>query len=325
MANYPIWQDKAVALSVQGDSLKYSAFLDNENIFTGQAYTLPGESTTELLVNRMATDYLSGRITFDLSKQWQEVKRWKGVLTIRNETSLRRLFSGTFFADYSYTDELRTGAVQSLARPITDIVDPRQLFITSVGNLSNNGSAAFAISVGDEVRLEGEVVSAVTTTAKILTEADNGKLIKVTASGGQVATYTVKRTCCRYALYYLNAHGGYDSFLVGGNALRTDNYERMSVQRKANNSTLQHGKEHISTSIVPRWQLKTDYLTNSQYQRLHHLLGSTSVYLHDLEADTIHPVVITNNNSEYQNYSNNGRKLSFVRIDVESAQERTRQ
>lgn len=320
MAIYPIWKDVIIAGRGVGASFGYTITLNNEEIYKGFAHSSPNSLVTTFNLSAIAKDYLSSKITFSTASS-QEVSTWKGVFKVVDNKG-NALASHTLYNDWSYRTEYAESAI-SLAEPIINYVDPRQLVVTSVGNLSQIESVSVAITVGSVVRFEGSVKAFMTTTAKILNDSDAGKVLKVLVEGVEVLTADIKRTNAKYCLYYMNTHGGYDSFLVRGNSMRSDAYERTNIRRSVSGN-MQHGKDTILNTITTKWELYTDYLTDTQYQRLHHLLGSTSVYLHDLESDEIVPVIVTNNMTNYHTYTNQGRKMSYVKIDVESAQEHMR-
>lgn len=58
---------------------------------------------------------------------------------------------------------------------------------------------------------------------------------------------------------------------------------------------------------------------------MHHLLESTNVYLHNLESNTIEPIIITNTNCEYKTYTNNGKKVVYYMIEAKSSKNKCRQ
>lgn len=317
MAIYPIWKDVII---MRPTSFGYTITLNNEEIYKGFAHKFPNSLTTTFNLSAIAKDYLSSKITFSTDSS-QEVSTWKGVFKVVDNRG-NALANHTLYNDWSYRTEYAESAI-SLAEPIINYVDPRQLVVTSVGNLSQMESVSVVITVGSVERFEGSVKAFMTTTAKILNDSDAGKVLKVLIGGVEVLTADIKRTNAKYCLYYMNAHGGYDSFLVRGNSMRSDAYERTNIRRSVSGN-LRHSKDTILNTITTKWELYTDYLTDAQYQRLHHLLGSTSVYLHDLESDEIAPVIVTNNMTNYHTYTNQGRKMSYVKIDVESAQEHMR-
>lgn len=321
MALYPIWQDVMVESKVLNNPLSYIVQIDGIEVYRGIAQCSPRTVIASFNLSRIVQDYLSSKVTFN-SSNFQEASSWRGDVVVIDANNGKTLATHTYYNDWSYKTTYAS-AIVSLAEPITDYIDYRQRIVTSVGNLTNL-SAPITITVGGASRTRVSVTKQTTTTAKLLTDADVGKDVKVLANGRELLALNVRKTSAKYCLYYLNTHGGYDSFLVGGNSMRSDMYERMTIKRNTDTNTLTHGIDTMRNDITSKWQLYTDYLTDAQYQRLHHLLGSTSVYLHDLESDEITPVRVTNNMTDYHTYTNQGRKMSYVRIDVESAQERTR-
>lgn len=318
MAVYPIWKNVMVTSSIT--PLNYTVLLNDVEVYKGTAHKMPGALATSFNLSNIAKDYLSSKVVIGETTS-QEVLTWKGVFKVVNSSGLT-LATHTLYNDWSYGIEYRKSVI-SLAEPIMDYVDPRQLIVTSVGNLSQSTSAVVSITVDGNNRFTGNVNNLMTISSKLLSDADVGSTITISGANSPLKTLEIKHTNAKYCIYYMNAHGGYDSFLVRGNSMRSDTYNRTNVVRSVSDAQ-QHSKDTILNSITAKWELYTDYLTDVQYQRLHHLLGSTSVYLHDLESDEITPVTITNNITNYQTYSNQGRKLSYVKIDVESAQERMR-
>ncbi len=136
--------------------------------------------------------------------------------------------------------------------------------------------------------------------------------------------YQIDTTNKNYVLYYTNAYGGWDSLLVQGNVKQTDQIESQTYVRKVLNTTSQFSKNKYLNTIVPEWTLYTNYLTNTQASKMHHLLESTMVYLHNLEDNKIIPVIITNNSCEYKTYSNQGKNMFYYTIEVQSSQDKYR-
>ena len=130
---------------------------------------------------------------------------------------------------------------------------------------------------------------------------------------GKVATqsYIYKETSKNYALYYVNAYGGWDTLAIQGNVTQTDNIQSHTYKNKTN------GKVKYLNTITPTWQLYTDDMNDGS--RMHHLLGSTEVYLHNLQTDEILPVVITDTNCVYKTYANQGNKRFHYAINVEAS------
>ena len=127
--------------------------------------------------------------------------------------------------------------------------------------------------------------------------------------------------CGDAALYYLNAAGGWDAFLIEGKVLRTDKYTQGDYYKSFDNSTIEFGKTRWLNEIRPSWELHTGWLTDDQAERLvRNLLPSTQVYLHILADDEYFPVTITDTSATYKTYENQGDKLVAYTIKVEGSQ-----
>jgi hypothetical protein len=131
-------------------------------------------------------------------------------------------------------------------------------------------------------------------------------------------------SCYDYCLYYCNAYGGWDSLLIKGNVKRTDNIDSKYYKKNFNNTTQDFEKKKFVNLITPTYTLHTDWFNDDEQSRLHHLLESTEVYLHNLVTDKIEPVNITNTQCEYKTFTNNGKRKWSNTINVEVAQSRIR-
>ena len=159
-----------------------------------------------------------------------------------------------------------------------------------------------------------EVNSGVTTLVRDLSEYAD-----YTITVDSAITYDVIY-CGPMALYYLNARGGWDSFLIEGKVKRTDNMSQSDYGRKYDNTTAQFGKTRYMNEITESYELHTGWLTDDQAARLaKHLLPSNRVYAHNLETDRIFPVVITDSNAEYKTFKNEKRLVSY-QINISSSQ-----
>lgn len=131
----------------------------------------------------------------------------------------------------------------------------------------------------------------------------------------------VENNCINYALYYLNARGGWDSFAIQGAGLKKENITTYTTDRAYNNTTMEFEQMRNVTEIQTVYELNTHYLTDEQSKKLaKHLLGSNMVYLHDFSNGTIKPVIIQDKAVTYQTYQTNGRKLAQYKITVAESQ-----
>ena len=141
----------------------------------------------------------------------------------------------------------------------------------------------------------------------------------------QISTASTSNYCGRYALLYLNCHGGWDSFLIEGNYKKKDTYKTFNTERKFNNTNqLQFGDLRYVNEISTEYELHTGWLTDTESAKLaKNLLASTRVYLQDIDGGTIIPVVITNTDAEYKKYKDDKELISY-QIDVKESQVKER-
>jgi hypothetical protein len=161
----------------------------------------------------------------------------------------------------------------------------------------------------------------VSSTAKV----DLSQFGDVVAARIGSASFKVVNKCNRYALYYVNAFGGWDSLLIEGNHSETDSLVRHErVVEYDNTSSANRGRVNYVNEIQKRMTLHTSWLLGDEASRMHHLLNATEVYLYDLEKRQMMPVVLTNTTTEYKTYKGNGGQLVNYAIEVAFANDRIR-
>lgn len=140
------------------------------------------------------------------------------------------------------------------------------------------------------------------------------------------ANYVLNPSYCGDgALYYLNAKGGWDSFLIEGTVKKTESYERYDIQSNYRVDTLQFGHRNITHTSKLGWTLNTHLLTDAESKIFAaNVIGSVSVYYHDLKANKIYPVTIDDNSVEFKQFKTNGRKFAQYSFKITSAQDRQR-
>lgn len=143
---------------------------------------------------------------------------------------------------------------------------------------------------------------------------------------GTSSHYTRDVCGAEYALYYLNARGGWDGFVIEGTSQRTDRVDRHSYNKTYNNQTIEYERNTYISEISTSWKLNTGILDDEQAHNLcWNLLASNRVYLHDLVADKIYPVVITNTQNIYNTYRNNDHQPIQYEINLVESQTKLRQ
>ena len=149
-----------------------------------------------------------------------------------------------------------------------------------------------------------------------------GQVVFSTNFNGSAVTTTVSHstgtTCGEYAIYYLNRYGGWDSFLIEGNVVNTDTYDKYYTNKSFNNTQLDFERKVYNNQITTSYELYTSWLTDTQSDTLaFNLLPSNAAYLHDLKKNEIKPIVITNADTEFKKFINRGNRY---KITVENSQ-----
>ena len=131
--------------------------------------------------------------------------------------------------------------------------------------------------------------------------------------------------CGDYCLYYLNAYGGWDSFLIEGKVIKTDGSTFHDYDALPTNTSIAPEKNRYLVELQTTWKMATGWLTDDEAARLaKHLLTSPNIYLHDLVNDEIIPVTMKTNSAEYKTYLNNNRKLVSYTFEVTRAKTQLR-
>ena len=132
-------------------------------------------------------------------------------------------------------------------------------------------------------------------------------------------------SCAEYALFYVNAYGGWDQLLIEGNTLETDTLKRYTREVVFNNSDAEEaGVENYVKEITHGNTLHTGWLLSEAGKKMHHLINSPCVYLYEIAANIQYPVMVTLRNCEYRTFRNNGNRLVNYALQVDLARPRIR-
>lgn len=323
----PIWKDEILRWASLANTTQLSISADGAVVYQCKLTSPPGSNVMSMNINHIVKDYLSSKITFNRNTRIYQQPMFKRTFELSARTQ-NGVMEVTRYNDWSYESRQPSDYCESLSSPLSNIVDPRQILFTTIAKVSDGNAGvcrAEWFNAAENDVLATVIPAPCTTLCFPLTDIPKAARIEIYSDDDEwIGLYMVQKTCADYCLYYLNAYGGYDHLLIKGTALRTDSYSRTEITRDVSNATLLHGKQCIATEITPKWRLNTDYLTDDQWAKTHHLLGSTHVLLHNLATDEIVPVVITSSTAEFKTYRNQGNKKSFLTIDVEASVKRMR-
>lgn len=331
MANRSLWEDYKVSLpiTVGYDYTDFSIKVDGTTVFSGRAAKRPDSSGTLTLaptvrVNDFAADYCKQVfIPQSLLTSASGANRPGYAHQIQVYAGATKKSDDVFYPDWSYARE--GGGVPSgiIHDPIDFRLDYRQLILrTCIGSV---GSVLFDFTGATDLTVTtgGDNANVFVNLA-----ARTGTPTAVTVQG---MSYTIDRTgCnCRYVLYYVNAFGGWDSIMMTGQPSENYGYDRKRFSSDYDNANYgSRGITEYANEVTRGWTLRTGMLTEDQSSRMHHLLGSPLVYLHDLEGGlnepAIYAVVLTESQATVKTRNGNGRKPIQYEIGVQLAEETRR-
>ena len=340
MAAVPIWKDAFVTLGT-GDSILYRVILSDtsEVIYSGKAYKRPGETNITARVNDICADYLVNVLPYLSQTEFTRITLPVTFLVQASSNGSTWTTKGTlqFLNDWSY-DYSYNAATMGMSFPINGHLDSRMPIVWTGLNVSSvtatiyfkDGTSAFAtipVEISTDFNADynsdfsRSVRSAGSGTAVFLQSAwRNVDRIVVGRS-----TFKVVTDCAKYALYYVNAFGGWDSFLIEGNTMEADSLKRYTREIVYDNRDIQNrGIHNYVNEVTKGFTFHTGWLLHDQGERMHHLINSTDVYLYDIASQEMIPVTIPMTSCEYRTFKNQGNRLVNYTIQVEVAQSRIR-
>ena len=320
----PIWKGYTVSKQTKDDSLSYIIKCGGATIYTGKAYKRPGASDISFNIGDVCAPFLSSNAEIATATTGFLATNEMQRTFVVEDLSGSVLATVDFNNDWSYSNKLPKKPYA--ADPVRAVVDPRQLLLASMYEASKVIVQTEGSSLQTQTLYDGDAASGVGMVK--LSDYPTASRIAMFATddpSNHVYTqqnYMVQSTCARYVLYYVNAFGGWDSLLTAGNDKRVDNYTRSTYKKVYSPADLSdRGTVNYRNDIERTISLVTDWMTDEESARMHHLFGSTNVLLHDLVDDIIRPVTITAKSWTEKTFRNNGAKLVNYQIDVTIAQD----
>lgn len=302
-----IWKDYYVDLSaylVDG-ACDYEIRISSDVIFAGRAVADPAGNCF-VRVNDVCANFLTSEmpdtstLAFNADHSLVDFALYVGGSKVEDITLYR---------DWSYDRnwEPYTGGVSS--DPIKQTIDQAMPLLYSV---LKSGSVS--------VNVRGTTTTVSATGPGVIAVPAQNATGTIVIDG---TTYTIEDTCKRYALYYVNAWGGWDCLLMDGE-VETDHYDRSTYKTDYDNGVETNAGEHNWRNGVTRtWVLKTGVLTDSQASMMGHVLGTVQAYLYDIYEGTMLPVIVTDNERTEKRYALGKRKVEYT-VSVRLAQSELR-
>lgn len=306
-----MWQD--IYWTASGDSVTYKVTNGSGvEVFVGTAHLLPDEDEISVRLNDIFADSLGARamatITWGSTKEIAEASA-QDTFTV---TNLNTGGTSTYLvvADYSHDADFNEVA----SDPILPILDRRQRAIyTILGEGVKSAQITYPDGTTSTRRLSGPV-----------TRVDGAEIASIAIYSTRRGTIRLEAidTCADYALYYINAYGGWDTLLMGGRCSYSEKYTRSGYKQVYDNTVRgERSKVNYINELVRTYTLRTSLLTDEQAAKMHHVLGANTAFILDLNTREQIPVTITNSSFEVKTYKGNGRKMTQYEITAEVAQD----
>lgn len=320
----PIWKDKLVTLANNPGLYRIIEASTLDVVYVGKAWRRPGEANNSVRINDPCADYLYAGIrvfptisqaeftsnnllnTSFIVQEWDDVSEEWGDID-------EYVFDWDWSYEYSF---LTTSNVRSF--PIDGRIDSRQPIFFSIYEddvivakryFKNGTSSNVSIALDDYDSGVGVFLP------KTWTD-----LVKVEIKS---TIYQVVTSCAKYALYYINPYGGWDSYLIRGEVKEADNLTRHNRKTEYVNTNIQNrGEDNYLTEIDKTWVVNSGVLTEQEAKRMPFLLNSNFVYLYDFALESFIPVVITDTITEYKTLKGEGLRMINYVITLRLAQNR---
>lgn len=318
---HPIWKDYYVDFG-SVDSVYFGIMADQTSIYTGRAYKRPGESTLRVRINDICADYLKNpRLQASEGFVNNPIPTFVVVDTAKGV----EVASVQFLNDWSYEDR---DDVDILSNSINGKVTNR-MFLPQSTATNQYQEVELKITNADNTNTELKVYYGIGDVGVYLIDlsiTSPGDGLDVWVSGTSRSTkYQVVDSCAKYALYYVNARGGWDAFIIEGNHTESDSLTRhVREQDYDNQNPINRGRVNYVTEAKKNMILHTGWLSDEESSRMHNLLNSTDVYLFDMDKRSFIPVLLVNTITDYKTYKSNGGRLVNYAIEVEFANDRIR-
>lgn len=341
MAIAPIWKDHFVTLATSGDYQDFEIRQGTSTgplLYAGRAYPRPGETDILARINNVCASYLGAPLP-DFGNRFTPMQVSETFVTLAQPGYVVK-DTITFVNDWSYNHGKTWSASDCLSDPINGELDPRQWLLFSIlsGDDSVNVTLTFADSStavvavpvafsadfnddfngdfaqADDPSKSGTAVLDLSQFSDLVSVSFLGRTWKVRSEG-----------CARYLAAYVNAYGGWDTFILDGQPSQRDELVRNTASFDYDNyDGSARGRKDYAIEFTPAWTLRTGLLTDDESLRMHHLLNSTEVYLQDLASGKFIPVVLTDTEAERKTYKSTGRQMITYTFNAQLAQERFR-
>lgn len=301
----PIWMD--TILEVEENVFEYSIEVDGTQIFKGKSYKRPNDIVNKIKVNKICENYLSNDISILLNELTNNPNGISGPNTLGSRIFQIKDKDGTVIEEYTFIYDWSYD--EKWAKSISTIINTANAANLNISRPINNRYAPGMWRFYSTLK----------------NDYSSGSNIHIQNSIYPV-TPNINDGCSgKYAIYYLNSYGGWDSFLFEGEVKKEDKIAQYTTDKTYNNTSIDFEMNRYISEIQTSYECNTSWLTDEQAANLaKNLLGTNKCYLHNLVENKIIPVIIEDTAAPYQTYKTNGSMMAQYKIKVKTSQTRIR-
>ena len=308
---------------------------NNAELFTGVS-VIPagyGENIGGIDTPRLVDGYISSNLYTNGSSYWSDMKNSYITVDIYNMTE--NGYPGVLDATFKYFNdwsrfEKRYDYTRSLNDPINgkgceDMIIPFCVYYDDEATFS-------IVDTEKNGNVNTYTLSAPSTPFAMRTDRFyDTKKVEYKQDDEVIFSYDMDH-CGPGAFIYRNRFGGWDSFLIEGNIIKTDNYTKLNYRTKGeynqsfnfvnSNSQYKLEKHTDNVSIDTTYEAYTGWLSDEEAERLvFHLLSSPMVFFQDLHRenklypidDFVNmPIRITASSAEYKKFRNGKKMVNYL-------------
>lgn len=325
----PIWLDKVVSLGSSSTPVRFRIQFGGTTIYEGVCAPVNGSCSVR--INDICADYMQSLGNPAVHFSSITPARTIGIFTIDkySGSAWSNVEGVTFIWDwsYNYDDYAVSDTSASLSRPVVRMVNENmQIVYSCIKSASNTITARWykgstAVGTAQTITLTRDYSGSPFGVAVIPLRAgaDN---VAIFYSSTSYERYFIGGLCTRYCLRYRNALGGWDTLPLLDHETKTDGYTR-HTSRVLATDTIPSGEPYAvparashnwQNEVARRWTFRTPVLTDEGAGNMHHLLGSTSVWLVDFGTDNdgVFPVNIADSECVYKTYRNQQARPQYT-------------
>lgn len=337
----PIYEDTYLVLNNQTE-LDYSIVgsyseMNGQVIYSGKAVAMPNSNDIKVNINRVCSDYLSSKLNGYLGQyRYQYLYDYCKVFYVYSNGN--EIAKYAFYNSYAYKNKneiFLNEPIKGKTKNNETIieVDKRQFLPISVYNTDSVTKRLYVNYYIDNQRAGTESFYVNRDAQFVMFERElynnkeqpiNKIEFKTPYITDGVIIANIVETCYDYCLYFVSSYGGWDYLLIKANSKKNDKITSQYYTKNIDNKTQDFERVKYLNTIASSYELHTDWFTDEEQSKLHNLIESNEVYLHNLNTDEILPVNISNTTLEYKTFTNNGKKKFNNTINVEVAQEKIR-